>query len=292
MNSQLAKKVKSTTEHTRCMTTVEAAFCDFINKSKASGDHETVSNVFAKYGQMMCPELSTDACIKVAGSRFDFLMGTKTEKEWFNVLKNEIVEIEGRAISISRELIDADFYINNAEKNDESVYSAGKLIYDILTKDKTGGGTINIVRDEHHKSMYALLYLVRNNEGSNSAIGPEEFKSQMSYFFKHQCNKVESLSEIKQALNEMIELNFSLMADDGLVGKQFKLAESVKCDAESAKTKCKYMKEFADKCLFYSYVANAIGVKSETIKEMPFFHAGINNRIKKVLNKTSLSFDM
>ncbi|EKP0310304.1 hypothetical protein ACTG16_23865 [Aeromonas sp. 23P] len=288
----VAKNTKSASEHIRCMTTVEAVFCDFIKKTKAAGDHETILNVFAMYGQRMCPELSPDASIRVAKSRYDYLIGEKSEIEWFDVLKNEVFELAGKRVSIGCEIVDLDYLFKNELDNDEQVFKRGALIYDILTKNKATQDGIVMVKDDHSREMYSVLYLARNNEGDGYNVGPEEYRTNMESFFKSIGEKRTDLSQVKDNLLKSVDLMYSTLADGGFIGKQMVEAESNKCDSQSAITKANVFKTQADKCLFLSYIAHAIGVESENIKEMPYRHAEMSGRAKKVIRSANASFEM
>lgn len=288
----VAKNTKSASEHIRCMTTVEAVFCDFIKKTKAAGDHETILNVFAMYGQRMCPELSPDASIRVAQSRYDYLTGKKSEMEWFEVLKNEVFELAGQKVSIGRDIIDIDYLFKNELNNDNQVFKRGAMIYDILTKNKTSQTGVEMVKDDHSREMYALLYLVRNNEGERYNVGPEEYRSNMEPFFKSIGAKRADISAIKENLLNTIGIMGASLANDGFIGKQMVAAENHECDNQSAITKANVFKAQADKCLFLSYMAHAIGVKSEAIAEMPYRHAEMSGRAKRVIHSSNASLDM
>lgn len=269
----------------KAFSPMEVSFCLFVKSSLDDNDFETANNAFSKYGQFICPELDSESCIFIAKSRYEYLIGLKTEAEWFNDLKNSVCEIEGVPISISRNVIDIDFLISKNNKTNDENFRLGNLFYEILNEDKKVIRDVEMKKNDYSKYAFSFLYALRLVEGDGSLLNPIDFRDYTLSFFRSFNGKETSFDNIKDAV--FLESNnmFRLISKNGVVESQFSLAESGRCDDESAKTKAEIFKSYADKCLFLSSIAVSLGCDEPDIVNMYMHNNNINCRIKKVLDR-------
>lgn len=279
----------------RAFSPMEVSFCIFVRSSLDSGDFETADNAFYKYGQFICPELDGDDCILVAKSRYEYVSGRKTELDWFTDLKKAVCVVEGRPISISRQLIDIDFLISKKDRTNDENVRLGGLFYDILSEEKSSNGIVFLNGSNLSKSMYSFLYALRVVEGDGSLLNPIDFRDFTKGLFRNLSGSDVSFKNFSDAVCKEFGNTFKLISRGGSIESQFVMAEKSKCDYESAKMKCEILKSYSDRCLFLSSIAVGLGVGDADIKNMYIYGNEINIRIKNVLdgvrNKRDIGID-
>lgn len=267
----------------KAFSPMEVSFGVFVRSRLDANDFETANNAFFKYGQFICPELDSDACIFVAKSRYEYLIGNKTENDWFSDLKKSVCDVEGRKISISRQLIDIDFLLSKKNRTNDENVMVGRLFYDILAEEKSVDRVVFLPSNDLGKRVYSILYALRAIEGADSLLNPIDFRDFTRGVFRNLNGDNVSFDDFKCAVNNEFKNTFKLISKGGVVESQFVIAEKSKCDKESAKTKCDLLKNHSDRCLFLSSIAVSLGTEDPDIKNMYVCANEINGRIKNVL---------
>lgn len=283
-NDAMSVSRKDRNLFSKSFSPMEMSFCVFVKKNMELCDFETVENAFCKYGQFICPELGSDACALIAKSRYEYLIGDKTETQWLNDLKLAVCDIEGERISISRQLIDIDFLMSKEDKTNDERLKLGCLLYEVLSEEKAVDNVVFLSGSNISKITYSFLYALRSLEGDGSLLNPIDFRDFTKSLFRGFDGRSVSFDDLKNAVFSEVKNIFKLISRGGSIESQFVIAEKSRCDDESSKTKAEILKNYSDRCLFLSSIAVSLGVNDLEIKNMYIYSNEINSRVKKVLD--------